>query len=205
MIDIKANKNKKLKALVLTLELLALAIFVYLVVLPFYPNVEYNIQETKAQDGQNIISVKKKVSDIKNHLPVTRDKPVNRLIITKIGINAPIIDTANERYGLNHGAWHLPESTTPDQKGNMVISGHRFKYFPPNNLTFYLLDKLTIGDIIFISWQGQDYYYKVTRIKIVKDTDVSILDQSNKKLLTLFTCDPIFSQENRLVVVSEPL
>jgi len=200
------KKNKKTKALVLVLELLALLIFLYLAVLPFYPKAEYNYlnRQTSTVSDQDIRSFQKKISQIKNHLPKSADSAnYNRLIITKIGVNAPIIDSDNERYGLNHGAWHLPETATPDQKGNMVISGHRFKYFPPNNLTFYLLDKLAIGDIIFVSWHEKDYYYKVKQIKRVNDTDVSILNQAPKKILTLFTCDPIFSQKNRLVVVSE--
>jgi len=200
------NKNKRLKALVLTLELLALAVFVYLIALPFFPAIEYNMQDNTANNQQDIKSVEKAVGEIKNHLPKTADAPpVNRLVITKIGVNAPIIDSQNEKYGLNHGAWRLPETATPDKKGNTVISGHRFKYFPPNNLTFYLLDKLAVNDIIFVSWQEKDYYYKVKEVKRVKNTEVSILNQSDKKLLTLFTCDPIFSQENRLVVISELL
>jgi sortase A len=200
------KKNKKTKALVIILELLALAIFAYLVILPFYPGVEYIILETKNGDSRNMELVEKKVEAIKNHLPDASDnRSANRLIITKIGVNAPIIESQNEKYGLNRGAWRLPESATPDKGGNTVITGHRFKYFPPNNLTFYLLDKLAIGDIIFVSWQERDYYYKVNEIKKVKNTDISVLNQTDKKILTLFTCDPIFSQENRLVVIGELL
>jgi LPXTG-site transpeptidase (sortase) family protein len=195
--------NKRIKALVLILELSALAVFIYLATLPLYPKVVYNTSKKNTKDYQNIEIVEKKIETIKNHLPKTTDKPVNRLVITKIGVNAPIIDSLNENYALNHGAWRLPETATPDKTGNTVISGHRFKYFPPNNLTFYLLDKLVAGDIIFVSWRGQDYYYRVKETKIVKDTDQSILAGTDKRILTLFTCDPIFSQKNRLVVISE--
>ena len=74
---------------------------------------------------------------------------------------------------------------------------------PPNNLTFYLFDKLEIGDIVSVLWKEKNYYYKIKETKIVKPTDLSILEPTKKSILTMFTCDPIYSQKNRLVIVSE--
>jgi sortase A len=99
----------------------------------------------------------------------------------------------------------LPDSSTPDQGGNTVITGHRFKYLPPNNLTFYLFDKLAAGDIISVIWHEQEYYYRIKETKIVDKTETSILNQTREPILTLFTCHPIYSEENRLVVIAEPV
>ena len=126
-----------------------------------------------------------------------------RIIIPKIGVNAPIIDTENEDYGLSKGAWRLPDSSTPDKSGNTVLTGHRFKYLPPSNLTFYLFHKLEKGDITSVAWDGKIYYYRVKEIKIVSKDEVSILKQTKDPTLTMFTCDPIYSTKNRLVIVSE--
>ena len=127
----------------------------------------------------------------------------NRVIIAKIGVNAPIIDSADGDYGLSRGAWRLPECSSPDKGGNTVITGHRFKYLPSSNLTFYLFHKLKVGDIVLIIWQEEKYYYKIKDIKIIEPTDFSILEPTKKSTLTLFTCDPIYSQKNRLVVIGE--
>lgn len=128
---------------------------------------------------------------------------VNRLIIPKIGVNAPIIESADENYGLDRGVWRLPKSSTPEEQGNMIITGHRFKYLPPSNLTFYLFHKLEKGDIASVIWEGKIYYYRIKEIKIVNADDVSILKQSDKPILTMYTCDPIYSTKNRLTVIGE--
>jgi sortase A len=127
---------------------------------------------------------------------------VNRLIIPKIGVNAPIIESADENYGLDRGVWRLPKSSTPEEEGNMIITGHRFKYLPPSNLTFYLFHKLEEGDIASVVWNGSIYYYRISEKKIVSAADTSILRETDEPTLTMYTCDPIYSTKNRLVITS---
>ncbi len=209
-------------------ELLAIGIIIYLIALPLYPAVKYKlVYQGKALniDWQDFEVVKQKTEEmIRNSLPIAEDKQnnqekqaeqranlpqaeynvsPNRVIIAKIGVNSPIIDSANSDYGLSRGAWRLPECSTPDKGGNTVITGHRFKYLPPSNLTFYLFHKLEIGDIVLIIWQKKNYYYKIKEIKIIEAHDFSILEPTEKLTLTMFTCDPIYSQKNRLVVIGE--
>lgn len=203
----KINKVSLLKAVILVLEAAAVGVAIYLVVLPFYPTVKYKVVYKRGeavQEAQDMDKVKEKVKQIKNHLPASEYAvSPNRLIITKIGVNAPIVESRSAEYGLSKGAWHMPDSSTPDKGGNTVITGHRFKYLPPSNLTLYLLDKLTKGDLITVIWRGQDYIYRVREIKIVPNTDFSILQPSEKPILTIFTCHPIYSTEKRLVVISD--
>ena len=132
-------------------------------------------------------------------------KSPNRVIIKKIGVDAPIIEAPESELNtaLNKGAWRMPQTSTPEKGSNTVISAHRFKYLPPNNLTFYLLDKLAVGDIVNVIWENKEYDYRVVESKIVLPTEISILDATDKPILTLFTCDPIWSQDKRLVVIGE--
>lgn len=207
MIKLLKDKNKTLKALVLILELLAMGLTIYLIALPIWPVLEYKYfyqNETAAADSQDVNKVASQTEQLINHLPKAKENiSVNRLIIAKIGVNVPIIEAKNSADGLSRGAWRMPESSTPDQGGNTVISGHRFKYLPPNNLTFFLFDKLAIGDIISVSWRKKNYFYKIKEIKIIEPTDLSILKPTANSTLTLYTCDPIYSQKNRLVVIAE--
>lgn len=129
--------------------------------------------------------------------------PPNRLIIPKIGVNAPIIESADENYALAHGVWRLPKSSTPEEQGNIIITGHRFKYLPPSNLTFYLFHKLEEGDIASVIWNGGIYYYRISEKKIVSAADTSILRETDEATLTMYTCDPIYSTKNRLVITSK--
>ncbi len=168
-----------------------MALIIYLIALPLYPLFKYKYlkPENNFSQAQEKEAEKKDLG--------------NMIIIDKIGVASPIIESKNSNYALSRGAWRVPEGSTPDQGGNTIITGHRFKYLPPNNLTFYLLDKLEKDDIIFIVWQGKNYQYKVKETKIVPPTDISILKPTNEPILTLYTCDPIYSQKNRLVVISE--
>jgi LPXTG-site transpeptidase (sortase) family protein len=190
-----------------TLELVAFGILAYLVAAPFYPQLKYRltagdpvmVPEPAAREAAELA-----VAQVRANLPPS-DYAVspNRLIIQKIGVNAPIVESKSSEYGLSKGSWLVPDTSTPDKGGNTVITGHRFKYLPPNNLTFYLLDKLAPGDIISVIWHESDYYYRVRETKIVDDSELAIQAPSKKPILTLFTCHPIYSTEQRLVVAAE--
>ena len=126
----------------------------------------------------------------------------NRVIIPKIGVNAKVVEGESEQ-ALQKGAWHLPSTSTPDQGSNTVITGHRFRFLPPNNTTFYLLDKLGAGDQITVIWEDKEYQYIVKETKVVTPDQVEILNPSEQSILTLFTCTPLFTSEKRLVIISE--
>jgi len=142
--------------------------------------------------------VKAKVQS--NTVPTT-----NRLVIPKIGVDLPIVEGTNESKALNLGAWHIPGSSTPPEGGNVVLSAHRFRYRPPSNLTLYLLDQVKPGDIMIIYWQGKEFDFKVGTTKVVPSTQTDIVEPTLTPQLTVFTCHPLFSTKNRLVVVGELL
>ncbi len=128
----------------------------------------------------------------------------NRLVIPKIGVDIAVVDGPDEGT-LVRGAWRLPQTSSDPKKGNMVISAHRFRYRPPSTRTFYLLDKLAVNDTFILYWDGEEYDYKVTDVRVVAPTSVGILAPTLKPQVTLFTCTPLFSTSRRLVVVGEIL
>jgi sortase A len=199
---------------------LAVLILVYLVALPLYPLIRYEfISDTgriePAETAKDIKESAAATGTAANSGPAAasatlpqvspKDNNPNRIIIKKIGVDAPIVESADEKYGLNHGVWLMPTGSSPDKGGNTIITGHRFKYLPPNNLTFFLLDKLTKGDEIQVNWRGKVYGYQVDSTKIVPAEEVSILEPTDQPILTIFTCDPIFSTTNRLVIIAKPI
>jgi len=195
------KRQRLLKALVTMLGLLGVLMSLYLIILPLYPIVKFRGQAVL----QNLpIAFFDKNEAITDDLWLNNlNLSTNRLIIKKIGVDAPIVDSINGDWALSRGAWHLPKTSTPDKGGNTVLSGHRFKYLPPHNLTFYLFHELAQDDQIYVIWNGKLYHYRVTGIKIVAATDLSILARTATPTLTMFTCEPLFSTEKRLVVTSE--
>lgn len=129
-----------------------------------------------------------------------------RLAIPSIGVDMKIIFTDNEGYGLANGAWHLPGSGAPDDPDdykNIIISAHRYLYTSGPN-TFFNLDKVAPDDDIIITWAGQEYKYKIAKTFVVEPTEVSILADTGVEKLTLFTCTPVFTTKQRLVVEAYP-
>ncbi len=219
------KKQLFLKILGALFGVFGFCVILYMLILPLYPFLKNKkILELTPNEQKKV--AEQKIKKIINFLPNSSNAPTalhkaqnniqkfnqpissvqqnknNYLIIPKINVNIPIIESRDPAYGLNHGAWHMPESSTPPNGGNTVITGHRFKYLPPSNLTFYLFHKLNPGDIIAIIWDNKAYYYTIKKIKTIPKNDTSILAKSQKPILTLFTCDPIYSQKNRLVVIA---
>lgn len=127
----------------------------------------------------------------------------NRIIIPKIDVDMPILEGTNEKTSLDKGAWKMPSTSSPDQGGNTAITAHRYKNKPPSKETFYLLDKLEIGDTFTINWNGLAYKYQVKEVKVVKPTAVDVLNNTEQPVVTLITCTPLFTTKLRLVVVAQ--
>ncbi len=125
----------------------------------------------------------------------------NRLVIPKIGVDYEIVEGPDEK-SLNRGIWRIPQTSTPDQGGNTVLTGHRFRYLSGPK-TLYLLDQMKIGDIIIVYWRGKEYDYRVAERRIVNPDAVEILDNTPSPKLTVFTCTPLFSTKQRLVLFAE--
>ena len=113
-----------------------------------------------------------------------------------------IINEKNETKALAKGAWLIPGTARPGGKigyNNTVISAHRYMY-TSGPKTFYNLDKVKIGDTISVMWNGKTFNYIVSDTAVVKPSAVYILSPTKKQVLTLFTCTPVFTTKNRLVV-----
>ncbi len=140
-------------------------------------------------------------SDTKSY-PIS-DKNSKRIIIPAINLNAEIlradsVDILNEQ----EGVWLDTYIEKADSTSHLVLAGHRFQYLPPNQATFYHLDKLKVGDRLELYWDGQVSIYEYISTREVVPTDVSIRDSAEDEgsVIYLYTCTPIFTAENRLVV-----
>ena len=84
-----------------------------------------------------------------------------------------------------------------------MLVGHRFTYDGP--ATFYSLDKVSIGDNIVVYWSSREYDYRVESIKVVPPTAIEVEAPTKDAQLTIYTCTPLWSAKNRLVIVSKPI
>lgn len=145
------------------------------------------------------------------HLQVFRDrleklKPIpkeNTLVIPKIGVNTAIVEGKTED-ALNRGIWHRPKGSTPDKGGNTVLAGHRYQYVSGPH-TLFSLDKVAIGDRIMLYWEGKEYIYEVFETTVVKPTALEIEHNTKEAIVTIYTCTPIYTTLNRLVVKAKAI
>ena len=127
----------------------------------------------------------------------------NRLVIQKGGISLALIESLNAN-ALFKGGWIWPNNPRPNKGGgNTVIFGHRFKYLPPLSNTLYNLDKVAVGDTFYIDWSGERYNYRISEVKVIEPTDMSVLSQTTDSQVTIITCFPLFSTKQRLVVIGK--
>ncbi|MBP9759351.1 sortase [Candidatus Dojkabacteria bacterium] len=128
---------------------------------------------------------------------------VNKLVIPSIGIDGVIYEGASVST-LNNGIWRRPNTSKPDMGGNTVMSAHRFLY-ESGPITFYHLDKVKVGDKIYVLWKNKRYEYQVFNISEVLPTQVEIEANTKDPIITLYTCTPLWTAEKRLVVKAKLL
>jgi LPXTG-site transpeptidase (sortase) family protein len=142
-----------------------------------------------------------------------RQRDEFQLVIGKIGITSPItidVDGANKQEynsALQNGVAHLKGSALPGRFGNTFIFGHSSYYRDdPGEYKeiFAELNQMINGDLVEIHYGDNRYIYKIIGKKIVDPNDVYVANQNHTlKQLTLMTCWPIGTTDQRLVVVSE--
>ncbi len=132
----------------------------------------------------------------------SKPKVANQIVVNSMKVDARIWEGKNSKT-LNNGIWRIPGTSTPDKGGNMVLAAHRWKWLPTSKKSFYDIDKVKIGDEVSVTWEGKTYTYKVISTQVVTPDKVSILSNSKKPKLTLFSCTPLFSTKYRLVVEAE--
>jgi len=137
----------------------------------------------------------------------------NTLEIPKISISVPIIfansaDKESLAKDLDLGVVYYPGSVYPGQTGQAIILGHSA---PPgwpqikHDWVFTDLDKLAVGDTIFIDLNNKQYKYVVTQKNIIKrGADVpSDSSASKNNVLTLVSCWPPGKDYQRIAVQAE--
>ena len=134
------------------------------------------------------------------------------LTIEKLKINVPVVpnvDGKNEEIyndALNSGVAHYKNTALPNSGSNIVIFGHSSTILGIGKYAkiFATLNKINIGDEIKINFNQKEYKYLVSEKKIVIADDLSVIMPTQREELTLLTCWPVSTAENRLVVIAKP-
>ena len=152
------------------------------------------------------------IADVNGNAIVT---PESRIIIPKINVDAPLVIDAPDNQeksiqkALERGVTLYPKTGVPGELGNPTMFGHSSNnLFNKGNykFVFVLLSKLEVSDTFMINYNSKQYTYKVFEKKIVKPSDVAVLNEHPKTaMVTLITCDPPGTSTNRLIIHAEQI
>lgn len=120
---------------------------------------------------------------------------IGNLKIESINLNAPIKD-GTEMSVLKTAIGHFND--TPYFNGNICLAAHNRGY---NQNFFERLNEVQKGDKVEYITKYATYEYEVTDIKIIEETDLTVLNPTEKDQITMITC--IANQrDKRLCVVA---
>ena len=78
---------------------------------------------------------------------------------------------------------HVPGTALPGDEGNAAFAAHRDTYFAA-------LKDVRMGDEVVITTKDGVHRYTVTQTRVVDPSEVSVLDATGGRTLTLVTCYP---------------
>jgi sortase A len=120
---------------------------------------------------------------------------IARLVIPAIGVSEYVVE-GTDTADLRKGPGHYPDTPLPGERGTTAIAGHRTTYGAP----FRNVDDLRRGQRIRIDMPDGTFLYRVERVRIVDDQDLSVLEPVGYRRLMLSACHPLYSAAERVIV-----
>jgi sortase A len=110
--------------------------------------------------------------------------PLAVLHIPRIRLAVPVLRGTDD-WTLNRAVGHIEDTALPGTDGNSGLAGHRDGFFRG-------LKDIGPEDVIELETLRGKEVYRVERIWVVDPEDVSVLDATRTRSLTLVTCYPFY-------------
>jgi sortase A len=120
---------------------------------------------------------------------------IARIEIPAIGVSEYVVE-GTDTGDLRKGPGHYPDTPLPGEPGTSAIAGHRTTYGAP----FRDIDGLKRGNVIRVDMPDGRFVYRVERVTVVDDQDLSVLRPVGHRRLMLSACHPLYSAAERVIV-----
>ena len=110
--------------------------------------------------------------------------PLAVLRIPKLRLEVAVLPGTDD-FTLNRAVGHVEDTALPGTEGNSAIAGHRDGFFRG-------LKDMADGDAIELETPRGKEMYRVERIWVVTPEDISVLDATPARSITLITCYPFY-------------
>jgi sortase A len=118
------------------------------------------------------------------HAPPAAGTPLADLSIPRIHLSAVVLH-GSDAHTLRVGAGHIENTAFPGEAGNVAIAGHRDSFFRP-------LQHVRVGDDVFLDTPRERLRYRVSSVRVVQPSEISVLKPTVDATLTLVTCYPFW-------------
>jgi sortase A len=129
-----------------------------------------------------------------------RGQVIGRLRVPRMSINMLLVN-GTDHDTLKKGPGRDGRTFMPGENRLVYIAGHRTTYLAP----FSHIDRLRRGDRVTIEVPYGTFIYAVTRHRIVKSTDLSVLRSPRHELVELQACHPRFFASHRYIAYAKLL
>ena len=130
----------------------------------------------------------------------TRGEAIGRIRIPRMGVNLVLVN-GTDHDTLKKGPGRDGRTFMPGENRLIYIAGHRTTYGAP----FSHIDRLKSGDRVTIEVPYGTFIYAVTRHRIVKATDLSVLRSPKHEVVELQACHPRFFASHRYIAYARLL
>ena len=180
-----SNYSKRKGIVVSIIISLVIWISLNFILIQFNENQKKEVDTTLVLKTSQVNPIKENVEEnIEIDEAVENQYKINewRIFISKINLDAPILEGTTKEI-LRRGVGHFTSTSKWD--GNVVLAAHNrgYKY----NF-FQEIKRLEIGDIIEYQTEQGKRTYEVCGKEKIKETDLSILENTKENKLTLITC-----------------
>lgn len=202
---LKRKENKSNKSLVI-LGSLFLISGLSLFFLTSYTGFKTKTDEDIALDNFYIEEQPEEITDNTTTKEVVEEKKetsinyIAVLRIPKINLKRGLVDKDSKYNNIKYNIMIHKESDAPDKEGgNVILVAHSgtagVSYFRN-------VDKLSLGDEIYLDYNSQTYSYKITNIYDIEKTGIApIRKETTKSTITLITCR--HNTNKQIVVIAE--
>ena len=123
-----------------------------------------------------------------------RGEAIGRIRVPRMGVNMILVN-GTDHDSLKKGPGRDGRTFMPGENRLVYIAGHRTTYLAP----FSHIDSLRAGDRVTLEFPYATFIYSITRHRIVKSTDLSVLRSPKHELVELQACHPRFFASHRYI------
>lgn len=179
----------------LTLSILSVLLLAGGVALVGYPVVS-NLWQERLQSKLSRQLASPELQQAYRQGKVATGDSLTRIKIPAIDVDVVVVEGTTPS-ALRAGAGHYEKTSLPCETGNVAIAGHRTTYGKP----FANVDRLKPGDTIELDTPIGGCVYQVSKDPFpIQPNDLSVLEPTPERSLTLTTCHPKGSAAQRLIV-----